>query len=106
MAPHANVLYHPREGCATERATLKVCVGYRDIWLTNIAIDVAQGPGTEASTTTKISNMGVTQYLAKLLGGLQQGNAQELGVQSRLWDVGGTLEVLNSNMTPSPLEQW
>ena len=79
---------------------------YWDIWWTNIAIDVAQGPGTNANTVTKILNLQVTQYLAKLLGGLQWGNAQELGLQSHLQDVGGALEVLNFNMPLSALKQW
>ena len=32
--------------------------------------------------------------------------AQELGLQSRLQDVGGALEVLNLNMLLSALKQW
>ena len=91
-----------------ERTTLKVAASYRDIackW-TNVVIDVSQGPTTNATTPTKILNLWATQYLAKLLGELQRGNAQELGLQSHLEDVGGALEVLNLNMPLSTLKQW
>ena len=73
---------------------------------TNVAVDVPTEPGANISAVTKILNIRVTPNPAKPPGGIQRGNAQELGAQSRPQDVGGALEVLKLNMPLSALKQW
>ena len=82
------MLYHLRKICATELATLQLSPSFRHIQWINVAIDVAQGPGTDASAATRALNMRETEYLAKLLKGLERGSSKELGLESRLQDVG------------------
>ena len=66
---------------------------------------VTQGPGTNASDATKLLRLWVTRYLARHPGDLQRENAEELGPQFHLPDVGGASEVYNLNMPLSVLKQ-